>query len=410
VRLLHTSDWHLGRTFHRVGLHDAQARFLDHLVDVVASERVDVVLVAGDVYDRALPAVDTVALLDDALVRLRQAGAQVVLSSGNHDSAQRLGFASRVLAAGGVHVRTDARRVGEPVLLADEHGPVAIYPIPYLEPSLVSSTLGPVPPAAGATAVSHQGALTAAMERIRSDLADRAGREPGVRSVVAAHAFVVGGVASDSERDISVGGVAAVPVGVFDGVDYVALGHLHGRTTLSETVRYSGSPIAYSFSEVNQTKGSWLVDLDAAGARQVEFVPAPVTRPLAILRGSLDELLADPAHVAAESAYCQVTLTDVERPRAAMERLRGRFPHTLMLAFEPEGAATPLRDYSARVRGRSDLDVCCDFVRHVRGGRGPSEQERELLQQALEAVRDGDAEAVRPARTDRQSRRDSGAA
>ncbi len=143
MRLIHTSDWHLGRTFHRVGLHDAQARFLDHLVEVVAAERVDVVLVAGDVYDRALPAVDTVALLDDALVRLRGAGAQVVLSSGNHDSAQRLGFGSRVMAAGGVHVRTDPRGCGEPVLLEDEHGPVAIYPLPYLEPSLVGSGPGP---------------------------------------------------------------------------------------------------------------------------------------------------------------------------------------------------------------------------------------------------------------------------
>jgi exonuclease SbcD len=399
VRLLHTSDWHLGRTFHRVALHDAQARFLDHLVEVVRTERVDVVLVAGDVYDRALPAVDTVALLDDALVRLRAAGAQVVLSSGNHDSAQRLGFAARVLAAGGVHVRTDPSRVAEPVLVDDEHGLVAIYPVPYLEPSLVGGALG----LSDDAKASHQSVLTRAMERIRGDLAER---PTGTRSVVAIHAFVVGGVASDSERDISVGGVAAVPTGVFAGVDYVALGHLHGRTTLTETVRYSGSPIAYSFSEVNQTKGSWLVDLDADGVRRVDFVAAPVTRPLAILRGPLEELLADPAHATAESAYCQVTLTDTVRPRAAMERLRARFPHTLMLAFEPAGAPTALRDYTSRVRGRSDLDVCCDFVQHVRGGNGPTEAERALLEQALEAVRDGDAESVRPAAV----RRESGAA
>jgi exonuclease SbcD len=399
VRFLHTSDWHLGRTFHRVGLHDAQARFLDHLVEVVASERVDLVLVAGDVYDRALPAVDTVAMLDDVLVRLRAAGAQVVLSSGNHDSAQRLGFASRVLAAGGVHVRTDPARADEPVLLADEHGAVAIYPLPYLEPSLAGGALGLDP---GAPA-SHQQVLTQAMTQVRRDLASRA---EGTRSVVAAHAFVVGGQASDSERDISVGGVAAVPTSVFDGVDYVALGHLHGRTTLAPGVRYSGSPIAYSFSEVNQTKGSWLVDLDAHGVSAVEFVPAPVTRPLAILRGALDELLLDPSHDAAEAAYCQVTLTDTERPRAAMERIRARFPHTLMLTFEPEGRPTSLRDYASRVRDRSDLDICCDFVRHVRGGSPPTDAERDLLQQAVEAVRDGDQETARPV----TARRTTGAA
>jgi exonuclease SbcD len=399
VRLIHTSDWHLGRTFHRVGMLDAQARFLDDLVDVVAREKVDAVVVAGDIYDRALPSVDTVALLDDALVRLRAAGAQVILSSGNHDSAQRLGFGSRVMAAGGVHVRTDPRLVAVPVLLEDEHGPVAIYPIPYLEPSLVGDAIGIAP----GVALTHQSVLTHAMGAVRADLAERG---PGTRSVVAAHAFVVGGVASDSERDISVGGVAAVPLSVFDRVDYAALGHLHGRATLSETVRYSGSPIAYSFSEVDQRKGSWLVDLGPDGVRRVDFVPAPVTRPLAILRGSLEDLLADPAHAAAESAYCQVTLTDSERPRSAMERIRTRFPHTLMLSFEPEGAATSLRDYTSRVRGRSDLDVCCDFLEHVRGGSPATEAERALLQQAVEAVRDGDAETARPA----PARRDVGAA
>jgi exonuclease SbcD len=399
VRLIHTSDWHLGRTFHRVGLHDAQARFLDHLVEVVRAERVDVVLVAGDVYDRALPAVDTVALLDDALVRLRDAGAQVVLSSGNHDSAQRLGFGARLMAIGGVHVRTDPGRVAEPVLLEDEHGPVALYPIPYLEPSLVGPALGLEP----GRPLTHQSVLGQAMRLVRADLATR---DPGTRSVVAAHAFVVGGRPSDSERDISVGGVAAVPTDVFDGVDYVALGHLHGRTTLTETLRYSGSPIAYSFSEVNQRKGSWLVDLEQDGVRRVDFVDAPVTRPLALLRGRIDDLLTDPAHAAAESAYCQVTLTDAERPRAAMDRLRGRFPHTLVLTFEPEGVATSLRDYATRVRGRDDLDVCCDFLEHVRGGAVALPVERELLQAALEAVRDGDRESVRPA----AARRDVGAA
>ena len=387
MRLIHTSDWHLGRTFHRVGMQDAQARFLDHLVEVVREQAVDLVLVAGDVYDRALPSVDTVALLDDALVRLREAGAQVVLSSGNHDSPQRLGFGARVMAVGGVHVRTDPARCAVPVLLSDAHGPVAVYPVPYLEPTLVGAALG-IPDGQPPT---HQRVLTQAMERIRADL----GRHPaGTRSIVAAHAFVVGGQASESERDISVGGVAAVPTAVFDGVDYVALGHLHGRTTLSERLRYCGSPIAYSFSEAGQTKGSWLVDLDADGLAAVEFVEAPVTRSLAILRGRIEDLLEDPAYAAAEGSYCQVTLTDAERPRAAMDRLRGRFPHTLVLAFEPEGGATPLRDYATRVRGRADLDVCCDFLEHVRGGSAPTDNERDLLRAALEAGREADQEST----------------
>lgn len=386
VRILHTSDWHLGRAFHRVGLLEAQATFVDHLVDVVRGEGVDVVLVAGDVYDRAIPGVDVVALLDETLSRLVATGATVVLSSGNHDSARRLGFAARVLETARVHVRTDPRRCAEPVLLADAHGPVALYPLPYLEPALVPAALG-LPEGAH----SHRAVLGAAMDAVRADLA---GRPAGTRSVVAAHAFVVGGQASDSERDIGVGGVAAVPSGVFDGVDYVALGHLHGRQRIAEHVRYSGSPLAYSFSEHAHTKGSWLVTLGRSGVETVEPVDAPVPRRLALLRGRLDDLLTSGAHAAAEAAWCSVTLTDAERPADAMRRLRSRFPHALDLRFEPEGGrATDGLTYTERVAGRSDLDVCCGFLEHVRG-RAAAPDEVAVLRAAVEALRLDDLERL----------------
>ncbi|MDP9436879.1 MAG: exonuclease subunit SbcD, partial [Actinomycetota bacterium] len=134
MRLLHTSDWHLGRSLHRADLRDAQAAFLDGLVETVRTERVDAVLVAGDVYDRAVPSLDAVALYDDALVRLTEAGARVVVTSGNHDSASRLGVGSRLLDVAGVHVRTRPQECAVPVLLSDGHGPVAVYGLPYLEP------------------------------------------------------------------------------------------------------------------------------------------------------------------------------------------------------------------------------------------------------------------------------------
>src|SRR5690348_5811791 len=213
---------------------DAQAAVIDHLVAVVRSEAVDVVVVAGDVYDRALPGVDVVALLDDALARLAGTGTTVVLSSGNHDSPRRLGFAARLLERSRVHVRTDPARCGDPVLLEDRYGPVAVYPLPYLEPALAGPLLG-CDPGAG-----HETVLGTALSAVREDMS---ARPAGTRTVVAAHAFVGGGEPSDSERDISVGGVGAVPAGLFAGVDYVALGHLHGRQRLGETVRYSGSPL-----------------------------------------------------------------------------------------------------------------------------------------------------------------------
>ncbi|MDP9828534.1 exonuclease SbcCD subunit D [Kineosporia succinea] len=368
MRILHTSDWHLGRSFHRVDLLSAQAQQFDQLVSVVRTERVDVVVVAGDIYDRALPGVDAVALLDEGLHRLVSAGAQVVVSSGNHDSARRLGFNARLLGAAGLHIRTDVSTVGTPVMIDD----VAFYPLPYLEPALASGPLG--------SERSHVGVLGAAMARVR------ASRRPGVRSVVSAHAFVMGGAASDSERELAVGGLGQVPLSLFDGIDYVALGHLHGRQQLSPHVRYSGSPLAFSFSEADQRKGSWLVTLGSDGLGTVEAVEAPVPRRLARLRGRLDDLLASSAHAGAEDAWVQVTLTDPQRPAEPMERLRRRFPHLLELRLEPErSGATDDSSYTEKIAGLPDLDVCCGFLEHVRG-RPATLAETQLLARALEAA------------------------
>ena len=370
MRFLHTSDWHLGRSFHQVGLLDAQAQFVDHLVETVRAEAVDAVLVSGDVYDRAMPAPDTVRLLSEAVTRLIDAGATVVLSSGNHDSAIRLGFASELLSRAGLHIRSATTDVGRPIMV----GGVAVYAIPYLEPSVAATALA-------AEQRTHAGVLRAAMGLVEADRASR-----GAPSVVMAHAFVTGGATSESERDISVGGVSAVHPRVFDGIDYVALGHLHRRQRLAEAVQYSGSPVALSFSEAGHTKGSWLVDLVDEGVR-AEPVDAPVARPLAVLRGDLDDLLANPAHGAAERAWCQVTLTDSVRPLGAMERLRRRFPHALVLQFDPQGAPVEVRSYAQRASAPTHLEVCCDFLTHVRSGRTATDTEQALLSEALEAVR-----------------------
>jgi len=376
VRLLHTSDWHLGRSFHREGMLDHQAVFVDHLVDVVERERVDLVVVSGDVYDRALPHVDAVRLADETLARLAASRARVVITSGNHDSAQRLGFSSRLIDAAGVFIRTDASGIGIPVLLGDEHGPVAVHGIPYLDPESVREPWG-------LAARSHEAALTEAMRRVRADLA---ARPAATRSVVLAHAFVAGGEPSESERDISVGGVSMVPTSLFDGVTYTGLGHLHGRHTLTGAVRYSGSPLAYSFSEAAHRKGSWLVELGPAGLGAVEFVDAPVPRPLARLRGTLEELLTSADHGRHEGSWVQATLTDPVRPLQAMERLRARFPHALVLAFDPAGDR-PAGPPAGRTEGRSDHAVALEFVEAVRGAPA-AEDESGLLQVACEACCD----------------------
>ncbi len=365
MRLLHTSDWHLGRTLHRADLRDAQAGFLDHLVATVRSEQVDVVLVSGDVYDRAVPPLDAVALCESAFVRLREAGARVIVISGNHDSARRLGFGSALIDSSGVFLRTSVGGCADPIVLDG----VSFFAIPYLEPDAVRGELG---------GGGHLGVLTEALSRVRAVAPPSA--------VVLAHAWVAGGVASDSERVLTVGGVPSVPVSLFDGFAYSALGHLHGAQVLSESLRYSGSPLAYSFSEAAHVKGSWLFTLEAGVLSGVEFVEAPVPRRLSALRGALSDLLTDPTLAAHEGDWLSVVLTDAARPDAAMDRLSARFPNVLVLSHEPEGASRSASSYAARVSGLGDLDIAAGFVSHVRG-TDPSAAEATLLAEAFEAVR-----------------------
>ncbi len=376
VRVLHTSDWHIGRTFHGADLLTEQEAALTHIAELVDRESVDVVVVAGDIYDRAVPSAEAVRVATAAMTRIRRAGAELVITPGNHDSAARLGAFAEFAAAGGLHVRATVGGIAEPVVLHDEHGAVAFYGIPYLEPEPSRHALG-VPEARG-----HTGVLGEAMRRVRDDLAGR----PGTRSVVLAHAFVTGGEASESERTIAVGGVEQVPGSVFDGVDYVALGHLHGPQTLAEHLRYSGSPLAYSFSEARQRKSVWFVDLDATGLAEVRRHELPVPRPLATLSGELAALLEDPEHEHLREHFLSVTVTDRVRPIDAMRLLQDRFPYAVHMDWRPDGGAagTELK-YAEAVRGRSDIEIARSFLDDCRGAP-PTEREERLVYLALEAA------------------------
>ena len=371
MRLLHTADWHLGRAFHGEDLLNAQAAFVDFLVDAARDAAVDGVLIAGDLYDRALPPVDAVRLASEALARLTEV-APVVVISGNHDSAARLGFVPSLLASAGLHLRTNPLSVSTPIPLADGW----VYAIPYLEPDLVREAMG-------VEERSHAAAMGAAMDRVRADVAARG---PGP-VVVMAHAFVAGGMPSESERDLAVGGAANVPAFAFEGADYVALGHLHGPQVVGGGLgRYAGSPLAFSFSEAGQAKSVAVVDVTAGALPLVELLPTPVPRALANLRGTLDELLADPRLTDAESAWVQATLTDPVRPADAMERLRHRFPHAVALAFDPQGAGARPEDSYQRLRGLDDDELVQRFVSDTRG-READDDELALLRDALTARR-----------------------
>ncbi|WP_413450968.1 exonuclease SbcCD subunit D [Georgenia phoenicis] len=397
MRILHTSDWHLGRTLHGVDLVEHQAAFLDHLVEVVRQERVDAVLVAGDVYDRAIPPVAVVDLLTDALLRLTEL-TRVVLTPGNHDSATRLGFAAPLFRER-LAVRARVEDLARPVELpsADGASSALVYALPYLDPDTTRHRLAEEDDD-GATAVparSHEAVAAAAMRRVRADLASRRVSGPRVPAVLMAHAFVVGGRASESERDIRVGGVDAVPLEVLTGgdlaPDYVALGHLHGPQRVGPestagrgpVARYSGSPLAYSFSEMHHTKSSVLVELGSEGVAHTELLPAPCPRRLSEVSGSLEELLS-PAFDAQAQDWVRVAVTDTARPRELYARVRERFPHALVVQHRP---AVPLIGGPARAvtTSRDPLEVAAEFVHEVTG-TAPTEAETAVLRAAYEAA------------------------
>jgi exonuclease SbcD len=282
MRLIHTSDWHLGRTFHGQNLLADQEAVLTALADLAVEHRADAVLISGDLYDRAVPSPEAVQTASRILSRIRAAGIAVVAIAGNHDSAPRLGAFTDFLAAGGLHLGASAAEVGTPAVLTDADGDVVVYPVPFLEPDLLRARWD-LPARSG-----HQTVLDRAMDLVRADLA---ARPSGTRSVVLAHAFVVGGVAGGSERSIAVGGVESVSADVFAGFDYVALGHLHRSQVVGERIRYSGSPLPYSFAEADQEKGVWLVDLGLDGAVDVTRLALPTIRRLVSVRGHLTEIL-----------------------------------------------------------------------------------------------------------------------
>ena len=387
MRFLHTSDWHLGRRLHGEDLHEHHVRFLDWLLATARSERVDAVLVSGDVFDRSQPPAEAVALLDATLAAFAAADVPLVVSSGNHDSAVRLQYGGAVMAQAGIHVRTSLAGAVEPVLLSDEHGPVGVYAVPFLLPDAVCHELG--------VERSHEAVLRSVMDRIRLDAQQRALG----RTVVMAHAFVTGGDVSDSERDIRVGGVADAPAAVFDGVTFVALGHLHGPQQVSLTgsatvLQYSGSPLAFSFSEAVHAKSVTLVELDAHGVAQTERIAVPVPRPLREVRGRLDDLLAraDGDLSGLADAWVKVVLTDPERVANPRDRLRQVWPHTIVLQFDPERVGDGVVPLARPGESVDPVEICAQFLEAVSGSPATTGQRR-IVEEAVAELRLAEAVA-----------------
>ncbi|WP_110240596.1 exonuclease SbcCD subunit D [Nocardioides gilvus] len=375
MRFLHTSDWHIGRTFHQVSLLDELRQVFAALVELVVREEVDVVVASGDIFDSSTPSADAVRLLDQILLDLADVGVRVVMTSGNHDSPARLGAKAAFAHKAGIHVITQSEEITSPVTIDDEHGPVHFYGVPFLEPAHQRHIWSEVEPLR-----SQKDAMGHALGLVRDDWQRRGGR-----AVVLAHTFVQGadGESCDSERDI-VGGVDKVPVNYFSDFTYAALGHIHGRAVLAPTVRYSGAPLHYSFSEAGKRRGGWIVDLDADGTREVRWLDLPVPRELSILSGTLEELLTDEVHAAAVGHWVSATVTDQVRPSNTMRRLQGRFPHAVELVFAPSHVHGPdATTYAARIRSRTDHEIVEVFLEAVRNGAGMSDEEAVLVRDVI---------------------------
>lgn len=377
MKVLHTSDWHIGRSFHAHSTTAALRTVLDALVDVVTERNVDVVIVAGDVFDSATPSADSFTLLEQTLVRLRGAGASVILTSGNHDSAARLGFQSTFARFAGIHVLTNPERFDEPVTVDG----VDFFGIPYLEPAIVR---GRHPDAVLRT---QADTMMWAMDRVRAAASNRP-------SVVIAHCFAAGVQATESlEREIRAGTLDVVPLTTFDGPDYVALGHIHGRQELAPTIRYSGAPLHYSFKEASKPRGGWLLEIsDRVG--EIEWVELPIPRPLAVLQGTLADLLSNESFTKDEGSWVSAVLTDETRPVDAMLKLQKRFPHCANVDYRP----AVLHDrgsvaYADRIKSKSDVEIVAAFLAHVRNGEGPTAAEAELIEEILQGYRAEEAVA-----------------
>ncbi|MRD73942.1 exonuclease subunit SbcD [Rhodocyclus tenuis] len=358
MKILHTADWHLGRYLHGLSLLDDQAYLLTQLVALARDEAVDLVIIAGDVYDRAQPPAEAVALLDEVLAQLvMAAGIPVVVIAGNHDSAERIGFVGRICRERGLLLRGTLDDLS-PLRLRDAHGEVEIWPVPYVEPvfarALAAADADPV------RIDDHAAALALVLARVRTQMSSAA------RSVLVAHAFVAGASESESERALAVGGSGAVGADLFAGFDYVALGHLHRpQSAGAPQLRYAGSLLKYSFAEAAQEKSVSIVDLPADGVPRVRTVALTPRHDLRIVRGRFADLLQHPDPRGARDDYLCIELDDAEPVLDPMARLRTVYPNLLELRFASLGSGEGAARVAGDHRRQRPEDLFAAFYRDV---------------------------------------------
>lgn len=373
MKLIHLSDLHLGKRVYDFNLLEDQAYILKEILKVIDTEEPDGVIIAGDIYDKSVPSTEAVELLDEFLVQLSRRDLQVFLISGNHDSPERLAFASRLIASAGIHVSPVYHGVIEPIVLTDAYGPVNIYLLPFVKPAHVRRFFP------DRKIESYQDALCAAIEALSIDCSGR--------NVLVTHQFVTGAVRSDSE-EISVGGTDNIDAAVFEQFDYVALGHIHGPQNIgSERIRYCGTPLKYSFSEAEHVKSVTVTEIREKGSLSVRTVPLHPMRDLREIEGTYEELTYRPNYEGTNTEdYLHITLTDEEDIPDAIGKLRLIYPNLMSLDYNNSRtrSAGVLSD-PAEADRKSPLVLFEEFYKE-QNGRSMGDEQKDFAREIMEHI------------------------
>ena len=378
MKVLHLSDLHLGKRLNGFSMLEDQEYILEQILRITYEEQPQAVIIAGDVYDKAVPPAEAVRVLDDFLVRLSETGAAVMMISGNHDSADRLAFGGRLLSRSGVYLSGVYSGQTPPVTLQDEYGPVHFFLLPFVRPSDVRR-YDPE-----AQTGSYTEALRSAVEAMSIDSAER--------NVLAAHQFVTGAVAGDSE-ELSVGGLDNVDGAVFDCFDYTALGHIHGPQNIgSERLRYCGTPLKYSFSEASQTKSVTVVELlekkpgEKCGIR-ISTRPLVPMRDLVEIKGLYDELVSKDFYSKLNTEdYYHVTLTDEEDVLDAMGKMRTIYKNIMLLDYDnTRTRSSGQLSAAADMEQKTPVQLFEEFYEQV-NGRAMSQEQQEMSRRMIEKI------------------------
>jgi len=382
VRFMHTSDWHLGRLFHNERLTDDQRFTLEALVRLAGESNLDALVISGDIFDRAVPPPEAVALLSDILGKLTlELQIPVVVIAGNHDSPVRLGYMSDLVGRMGLHVvgPVGALPTGVPIT-AKDGTTTTFWLLAYTDPETARCELG------NSDIHSHEAAIAAQIALIRARM------DPKHNNVIVGHAFVTGSEESESERPLTVGGSGEVSSAVFDGFDYVALGHLHRPQQITPTVRYSGSLLKYSFSESEHAKSVTLVELKKSTGPTVTTVALPIRRDLVRLSGTFEELTTDPDRLRHADAYVEISLAEADSVLDPMERLRAYYPHVLNLRRELDYVGD-FEGPAASAKTMQPDELFSAFFEDVTGNKLTAAQ-HEVVADVLSQLERGDREVA----------------